>query len=150
MRAILSAGLSGLVFGLGLALSGMINPAKVLNFLDLAGQWDPSLALVMASALAVTFAGYRLVLGRETPYFEGRFQLPTARDIDAKLLGGAAIFGVGWGLAGFCPGPVLTAAGLALPQVFIFLAAMLGTIGLYRWIQAGITSRHRSGAGKQA
>lgn len=143
MRAIISAGLSGLVFGLGLAVSGLINPAKVLNFLDLAGSWDPSLALVMASALAVTFAGYKLVLGLEKPVFEGRFQLPAARDLDAKLLGGAAIFGIGWGLAGFCPGPALTAAGLALPQPFIFLAAMLGTIALYRGIQAGMTARPR-------
>lgn len=150
MRAILSAGLSGLVFGLGLAISGMINPAKVLNFLDLAGTWDPSLALVMVSAVIVTFAGYRLVLGRATPLFEGRFQLPAAADLDARLLGGAAIFGIGWGLAGFCPGPALTAAGLALPQAFIFLGAMLATIALYRWIQAAIASRPRKDAGSQA
>lgn len=143
MRSILSAGLSGLLFGLGLAVSGMINPAKVLNFLDLAGSWDPSLALVMASALAVTAIGYRLVLRRETPVFEARFQLPTATRLDARLLGGAALFGVGWGLAGLCPGPAITAAGLALPQVFVFLAAMLATIALYRWGTAGPLLRNR-------
>lgn len=143
MRSILSAGLSGLIFGLGLVISGMVNPAKVLNFLDVAGTWDPSLALVMGGALVVTFIGYRLVLGRETPFFEGKFQLPTKTTLDARLIGGSALFGVGWGLAGFCPGPAITAAGLALPQALLFLATMLVTIGVWRWIEPSLTARRR-------
>src|SRR5215813_9893130 len=105
----------GLVFGAGLLLSGMSNPAKVLNFLDLggiaAGNWDPSLAFVMAGAVAVTFAGYRIVLRRGPPLFGESFHLPTKRELDFRILAGPAIFGVGWGLAGFCPGPALVALG---------------------------------------
>ncbi|PJN95274.1 permease, partial [Amaricoccus sp. HAR-UPW-R2A-40] len=96
--------LVGLVFGLGIAVSGMINPAKVLNFFDVAGSWDPSLAFVMGGAVLVAFVGYRLVLGRPRPLLDPHFHLPKASAIDARLVGGAAIFGVGWGIAGFCPG----------------------------------------------
>src|SRR5581483_4275710 len=99
----------GLIFGFGLLLSGMSNPAKVLNFLDLAaipaGTWDPSLAFVMAVAIAVTFVGFNGVLRLPRPFFAERFYLPTSRDIDLRILAGPAIFGVGWGLVGFCPGP---------------------------------------------
>lgn len=132
---------SGLLFGLGLAVSGMINPAKVLNFLDIAGQWDPSLVLVMGAALVVTGIGYRLVLTRQAPLFEDRFRVPDARDIDARLAAGAAIFGAGWGLAGFCPGPALSAASLGIAEVYVFLAAMLGVILAYRLIEPKLSRR---------
>jgi uncharacterized membrane protein YedE/YeeE len=104
MQRTISAGLIGLIFGTGIALSGMANPAKVLNFFDIAGSWDPSLALVMASALVVTAIGYRFVLMRDKPVVEARFHLPTGRKLDLPLVAGSAIFGVGWGISGFCPG----------------------------------------------
>jgi len=132
MRQTLSAFGIGLLFGLGLTVSQMINPAKVLNFLDLAGQWDPSLALVMAGALAVTALGYRLVLAKEAPLFAGRFAVPTRRDVDPRLIAGSALFGIGWGLAGFCPGPAITALGLGRLDVLLFVAAMAAGMGLHR------------------
>jgi uncharacterized membrane protein YedE/YeeE len=103
--------LIGVIFGTGIVLSGMANPAKVINFFDIAGTWDPSLAFVMGGALITTAIGYRLVLGRARPIFDGRFNLPTARNLDARLIGGSAIFGIGWGIAGFCPGGALPALG---------------------------------------
>jgi len=118
----------GLIFGFGLLLSGMSDPAKVLNFLDLGGialgTWDPSLAFVMAGAVAITFVGYRFVLARSRPLFAESFHLPTQRNPDLRIVTGAAIFGVGWGLAGFCPGPALTALGFGARGAFIFVAAM--------------------------
>ena len=133
---ILAALLAGLLFGAGIALSGMINSAKVLNFFDLAGSWDPSLAFVMAGALTVAFVGYRLVLRRPRPLLGDRFHLPTRRDLDLRLIGGAALFGIGWGIAGFCPGGAIPALGLAQPDALIFVAAMLAGIALARWLQA--------------
>ncbi len=128
----LFAFLAGIVFGLGLAISQMINPQKVLAFLDVAGDWDPSLALVMGGALAVTFTAYRLVLRRPSPLFATRFHLPTRTDIDARLLAGAAIFGIGWGAAGYCPGPAIAGialAGYGFLEPFVFIAALLvGTL----------------------
>ncbi|MCK0196930.1 YeeE/YedE family protein [Ancylobacter sp. 6x-1] len=115
----------GLLFGIGLIVAGMSDPAKVLNFLDLAGSFDPSLALVMAAALAVTFIGYRLAFRRARPMLAPRFELPTRRDIDARLVGGAALFGIGWGLSGFCPGPALVSLGLSAPGTLAFVPAML-------------------------
>jgi hypothetical protein len=133
----LLAGLvSGLVFGLGLVVSGMIDPAKVLNFLDVAGSWDPSLAFVMAGAVAVTFAGYRLVHTRARPLLAERFDLPARRDIDARLMSGAAIFGLGWGLGGYCPGPAVTALGLGAPGTIVFVAAMLAGMWAARLAEA--------------
>jgi uncharacterized membrane protein YedE/YeeE len=116
---------SGLLFGAGLALSGMINPAKVLNFLDLAGRWDPSLAFVMAGAVAVASVGFRLVLGRGRPLFDTAFHLPTKADIDGPLLLGAAVFGIGWGLIGLCPGPAVASLLLGSSGVLVFVPAML-------------------------
>jgi uncharacterized membrane protein YedE/YeeE len=123
MMRLIATYLVGLVFGLGISISGMANPAKVLNFFDLAGAWDPSLAFVMGGALATAFAGYRIVFRRPTPRFEAQFHLPTAKALDARLIGGAAIFGVGWGIAGFCPGGALPALGTGRAEVFIFVAA---------------------------
>ncbi|MEL6957397.1 MAG: DUF6691 family protein [Pseudomonadota bacterium] len=116
--------LTGLIFGIGIALSGMMDPAKVLNFFDIAGRWDPSLAFVMGGALVVTFLGYRLVWRRSAPLFEARFQVPTARVIDGNLIGGSALFGIGWGIAGFCPGAAIPALGTGRWEVALFLAAV--------------------------
>jgi uncharacterized membrane protein YedE/YeeE len=114
----------------------MANPAKVINFFDVAGTWDPSLAFVMGGALIVTGIGYRLVFGRERPLWEGRFNLPTARKLDARLIGGSAVFGVGWGIAGFCPGGALPAIGTGQSEVLIFTAAMLAGIFAARYLQS--------------
>ncbi|MBH5401960.1 YeeE/YedE family protein [Bradyrhizobium sp. CNPSo 4010] len=128
----------GLIFGLGLIVSGMSNPAKVLNFLDIggiaAGTWDASLAFVMAGAVAVTFVGFGRVLKRARPFFADRFYLPTRRDIDARIVAGPAIFGVGWGLVGFCPGPALTALGFGSLSAVIFVVAMCAGMVLARFI----------------
>jgi uncharacterized protein len=124
--------LIGVIFGTGIALSGMANPAKVLNFFDIAGSWDPSLAFVMGGALLVTFIGYRLVLPRKAPLFDSSFHLPTSKLIDARLVGGAAIFGFGWGISGFCPGGALPALGVFHPQVWIFVAAMVAGMMITR------------------
>ena len=118
----------GLIFGIGISISGMANPAKVLNFFDVAGTWDPSLIFVMGGALIVTALGYRLVLRKPAPILAARFDLPTNRNLDARLLGGAAVFGIGWGIAGFCPGGALPALGTGRTEVFIFVAALLAGI----------------------
>lgn len=124
MRSLFAA-LSGLIFGLGLVISGMANPAKVQNFLDIFGTWDPSLAFVMGGAIAVTAPGYLLALRRSAPYLSTNFQIPTARDLDPKLLSGAAIFGIGWGLGGYCPGPAITSLSLFHPGTITFVIAMV-------------------------
>lgn len=128
--------LIGLVFGLGISLSGMANPAKVLNFFDIAGSWDPSLAFVMGGALIVTFLGYRAVLKRPAPLFDTRFLLPSRRDLDPSLILGSAVFGVGWGIAGFCPGGALPALGTGRWEVFVFVAALVAGIFIARALQA--------------
>lgn len=127
---------AGLVFGLGLILAGMSNPAKVLNFLDLFGSFDPSLAFVMGGAMLTTFVGYRFVWRRKTPLLLSEFQIPTRKDVDAELLTGAALFGVGWGIGGFCPGPAWTALPLLTPGILAFLPAMLVGMGLATLIRA--------------
>lgn len=118
--------LIGLIFGVGISMSGMANPAKVLNFFDVAGRWDPSLALVMGGAVTVAFLGYRLVLSRPRPAFEPTFDIPTNRRIDSRLIGGSALFGIGWGIAGFCPGGALPALGTLDPRVVLFVIALIG------------------------
>ena len=121
-------GVAGALFGAGLLLAGMTRPDKVIGFLDLFGRWDPSLMFVMAGAIAVHLVAYRLVVKRPRPLFDAGFHLPTRRDLDARLLAGAAIFGVGWGLGGFCPGPGLVSAaagGDALVFVVTMTAGML-------------------------
>ena len=120
--------LSGIVFGLGLIISGMTNPAKIRNFLDIAGSWDPSLAFVMGAALSVSIPGFVLVGKRARPLFGDVFHMPTKRDIDAPLLTGSALFGIGWGIGGFCPGPAITALSSGLSEPVAFVVAMM--IGL--------------------
>lgn len=124
MRLLFSL-LSGLVFGIGLLISGMSNPAKVLGFLDLAGSWDPSLALVMLGAILVAMPAFWLARRRRTALLGDTMQLPTAQDIDRRLLLGSLAFGAGWGIAGFCPGPVLVSLLALVPQAWIFACAML-------------------------
>ena len=132
----------GLIFGIGISISGMANPAKVINFFDIAGSWDPSLMFVMGGALITTFIGYRLVLPRPTgPIFESKFQLPTATDLDARLIGGSAIFGIGWGIAGFCPGGALPALGTGRSEVFVFVAALIVGIFVARAANTALRSR---------
>ena len=126
--------LSGLLFGFGLLLSGMANPAKVQNFLDLFGTWDPSLAFVMGGAIAVTMPGFWLVTRRSTPLFNTVFHLPTRTDFDMRLIAGSAIFGIGWGLGGFCPGPAVTALPLAAEGTLTFVATMLTGMAASKYV----------------
>lgn len=119
---------AGAIFGLGLAVSEMVNPLKVKAFLDVAGDWDPSLTLVMGGAIMVSFVAFRLTLRRPKPFLAARFELPTWRNIDWRLVGGATVFGVGWGLVGLCPGPALSGLVYGNVETAIFVAAML--IGL--------------------
>lgn len=121
----------GLLFGLGLVISQMINPAKVIAFLDIFGDWDPSLAVVMAAALATTLIGYRIVLARPSPLLDETFHLPTKTMIDRPLVVGAAIFGLGWGLAGFCPGPGLAALPVGGVDAALFVVAMVVGLRLH-------------------
>ena len=127
---LLGAAASGLIFGFGLVWSGMTDPRKVVGFLDVFGTWDPSLGLVMAGALAVTLVTFPLVTRRNTPVFEDVLHLPTRTDIDAPLVAGSVIFGIGWGIAGYCPGPALASLGAPIPDAAIFVAAMIaGMLG---------------------
>jgi uncharacterized membrane protein YedE/YeeE len=135
----LSTLIAGLFFGTGLILSGMANPIKVQNFLDFFGSWDPSLALVMGGAILVTMPGFWLVQKRKTPFFNNVFNLPTRTDFDFRLLAGAAIFGIGWGLGGFCPGPAVTSLSLAAKGTLVFVPAML--IGMTAAKLASLRSR---------
>ncbi|GGY49391.1 YeeE/YedE family protein [Parvularcula lutaonensis] len=128
MRKLLAAFLIGSLFGGGLIISGMTNPAKVQNFLDLFGQWDPSLAFVMGGALAVTLIGFRLVLRRPAPLDADRFELPGTKELTPSLVIGSVLFGIGWGLAGLCPGPALAVIPLAPGPAAVFLVGLLGGV----------------------
>jgi uncharacterized membrane protein YedE/YeeE len=132
------------VFGAGLAVSGMTNPGKVLGFLDVLGSWDPTLALVMAGALASAAGGFAAARARVRPWLAETFALPTRRDLDADLLGGAVLFGVGWGLVGLCPGPAL--ANLSRPglEIAVFVGAMLAGVALHRLLWARRPARNAS------
>jgi hypothetical protein len=116
---------AGFVFGTGLWLSSMANPRKVLDFLDLTGRWDPSLLLVMGGAVAVTVLGFRFVLKMDRPLFHSRFEISNVKTIDPKLIGGAIVFGIGWGIAGYCPGPALTALATLSTESVVFVGAMV-------------------------
>lgn len=136
MARIITALVAGLIFGLGLALAGMTDPAKVIGFLDLAGAWNPALAFVMGAGVIVTFIGYRIVLARPKPVLDTKFQLPTRTDIDAPLVVGAALFGIGWGLAGYCPGPALSSLIAGNGEIFALVGAMIAGMITVRVIRA--------------
>lgn len=137
VKNLLAALLAGLVFGLGLLVSGMADPAKVLSFLDLAGAWDPSLALVMAGAIGVGLLAFRAAGGRARSLLDEEMRLPTARQIDRRLVLGSLAFGVGWGLAGFCPGPGLVALGLGQGKALIFVLAMVAGMLVFELLERG-------------
>ena len=137
MRSLISGLISGLIFGAGLALAGMTDPAVVLGFLDIAGAWNPALAFVMGGAVVVTFIGFRLLRRRDRPLLAAGFSWPTATRIDGRLIGGSALFGIGWGLAGYCPGPAIASLGSAAPGVVAFVMAMLFGMVLMRMIDRG-------------
>jgi uncharacterized membrane protein YedE/YeeE len=132
MPLALSALAAGILFGLGLAVSQMTNPMKVLAFLDVAGAWDPSLAVVMIAAVTVYAAAFRTAQARPAPLFAGAFQFPTRTDIDAPMVVGSVLFGAGWGLAGLCPAPAITALISGQRKAFLFLGAMLVGMLIYR------------------
>lgn len=131
MLAAMTSLLAGLVFGLGLIVSGMANPAKVLGFLDLAGAWDPSLAFVMLGAIAVGMVAFFVARKHTVSFIGAEMKLPTARHIDRPLLLGSTLFGIGWGVAGFCPGPVLVALGMGEIKALVFGVAMLVGMGVF-------------------
>lgn len=130
---------AGLTFGIGLIVSGMVNPAKVLGFLDLAGRWDPSLALVMVGAIAVGAPAFFAAGRRQATLLDTPMRLPTTRDIDARLVIGSLVFGVGWGLAGFCPGPALVALGAGYGKALVFVVAMVAGMLAFEMIERGRT-----------
>lgn len=135
MTTVFTSLLAGLVFGLGLIVSGMANPAKVLGFLDLAGAWDPSLAFVMAGAIAVAACAFALAKKRTVSFLGTAIKLPGSRDIDRRLVIGSVLFGIGWGVAGFCPGPGLVALGMGEIKALVFVGAMLAGMGIFELIE---------------
>ncbi len=138
MNRVIAAALCGVLFGVGLALAQMIDPNKVLAFLDLAGAWDPSLILVMGGGAGVTAALFPVVLRRSRPRLDSRFHLPTKQRLDGRLISGAALFGIGWGLAGYCPGPALVALTLGTTEPWLFVAAMIaGSLACKVWLDGG-------------
>ena len=134
--------LAGLVFGLGLIVSGMANPAKVLGFLDVGGRWDPSLAFVMAGAIAVGAVAFAVARRRTRSLLGAAMQLPSLRSIDRRLLIGSAVFGIGWGIAGFCPGPALVAVGMGQAKALVFVIAMLAGMGIFEWLEGRKETKH--------
>lgn len=136
MVRILTGLVAGLLFGMGLAVSEMINPAKVLNFLDVFGRWDASLAFVMLGAVVTSAIGYRLAFRRERPLFEPQFMLPTRQDIDSRLLVGSAVFGIGWGLGGYCPGPAISGLAFGALESIVFVTAMAAGMIIWRMMSS--------------
>ncbi len=134
---VISALFAGMLFGLGIAISGMANPAKVQNFFDIAGTWDPSLAFVMGGALAVAAIGYRLIFSNlEAPLQAHEFNLPKLKSIDRQLVSGAAVFGIGWGITGFCPGGAIPALSLGHGDTYVFVASMIAGMLIARQLRA--------------
>jgi uncharacterized membrane protein YedE/YeeE len=129
----LAALASGVVFGLGLSLAQMTNPDKVLNFLDISGHWDPSLLLVLGGAVVLSALGFRLVFLRSNPLWDSLFHLPLPKSIDRPLVMGSALFGMGWGLSGYCPGPAIASLGFANPEALWVLPAIIAGAALQRW-----------------
>ena len=145
MRAIIPASVAGIIFGAGLALSDMVNPARVLGFLDIAGSWDPTLAFVMGAAVVASAIGYAFSRRLHTPLFGKSFFVPENRRLDSQLIGGAVLFGIGWGLVGFCPGPAIAGLIYGLWQPWLFVAAMIAGMALQRTVSAPRkTSRNAS------
>jgi uncharacterized membrane protein YedE/YeeE len=138
MLSLVLAGVAGALFGVGLLISGMTQPAKVIGFLDVTRHWDPSLAFVMGGAVMVYAVAFRTIVGRRAPWFGGQFHLPSRRDIDAPLIAGAALFGIGWGLAGLCPGPGIVTAAAGTSTGLAFVAAMI--VGML--MQHRLSGRH--------
>lgn len=136
MTSSLSSFLAGIVFAVGLGISGMTQPAKVVGFLDLMGNWDPSLAFVMFGAIAVHALAYRLIRSRPTPIFAPAFAVPTRQDFDLRLVSGAVLFGIGWGLGGFCPGPAVTSLPSGHVSVLLFVVAMVAGMYLYTLVDS--------------
>ena len=134
MSALVSALGAGLVFGIGLWISGMANPKKVLGFLDITGDWDASLMLVMGGAVAITVIAFRFIPRSEKPIFEMKFEIPSRKDIDLPLVAGAAIFGIGWGIGGYCPGPAITALSTVSTESIVFVVSMIAGGLLHRII----------------
>ena len=128
--------ISGLLFGAGLTISGMVNPMKILNFLDFTGSFDPTLIFVMGGGLLVTMIGYQLLFRQPKPLFADQFQIPTLKQIDRRLVGGAVLFGIGWGLSGFCPGPAIASLVFGHAESFVFVAAMAIGMVLTRLLPA--------------
>ena len=135
---------AGVIFALGLVLGGMTQPAKVIGFLDVTGDWDPSLAFVMVGALSTYAIAFRLIRRRAAPLFGPRFQVPTRRDLTPRLLIGAALFGVGWGIAGFCPGPAIVAVGAGMKEALLFLPSMVVGMWLFRRWDEWMSNRAES------
>src|SRR6516164_4055765 len=141
MKAALVSFLSGVTFALGLGISGMTRPAKVIGFLDFLGAWDASLAFVMLGAVGVYFVAYRLSQSMRAPVLAPEFSIPKRTDLDSRLFVGAALFGAGWGLGGFCPGPAITSLASGAPPVAVFVAAMATGIYLHRWLANRVVSK---------
>ena len=135
MKETLSAFAAGLLFAVGLAVGGMTQPSKVVGFLDFFGSWDPSLVLVMGGAVVTHFVLFRFILRRSSPLFAARFQVPTRRDLTVPLVGGSALFGIGWGLGGFCPGPGFVAAPSGSAEPLVFIGGLLMGYVLYRMLE---------------
>ena len=152
LASLLTSLLAGLVFGLGLIVSGMADPAKVLGFLDLAGPWDPSLAFVMAGAIAVGALAFAMARKRTVSFLGAAMKLPMSRDIDGRLVIGSVVFGMGWGIAGFCPGPGLVALGMGEVKALVFVVAMLLGMGAFELLGAcrtwGVDSEKRPQRGQ--
>lgn len=144
MKPGLAAFFSGLLFALGLGVSGMTQPQKVIAFLDVTGDWDPSLLLVMASATLVYFLSYRWITKRSAPLLAEKFSLPAAKHMDARLLAGSAMFGIGWGLSGYCPGPALVALASLGPATLVFTGSMLAGMMLFKLNEMRLITRKRS------
>lgn len=144
MIQLAAAIISGLVFGLGLAISGMVNPAKITGFLDIAGDWDPSMGLVLAGATGVTVLTFRYILKRERPILDKDFHLPTRTDVDSMLVVGAGLFGIGWGIVGFCPGPVYATLLMGRWETWVFFVAMIAGMASFRFGSLAMTSRRNA------
>jgi uncharacterized membrane protein YedE/YeeE len=145
MIGLIAAFVAGALFAVGLGVGGMTQPARVLAFLDVAGSWDPSLAFVMAGAVGVYAAAFRLIRRRQRPVLSDAFAIPATRDVDVRLLAGAALFGIGWGLAGYCPGPGIVSLVTGRAEVLVFVIAMLAGMGIADTIGTWSLMRTRTG-----